>query len=87
MVLDPYGYYTTIWGGVDTVGSSGNGIVEAEEAYEVALEMKEQLESYGLTVVLISRGEEEVVEYYGENCRASKGYQANANYLIAIGFS
>ena len=85
VLIDPYGLYTTIWGGID-VGFSENGIVEYQETYEVATAMKEQLESYGLRV-LLARGEEEVVEYYGENSRASKGYEANANYIISIGFT
>lgn len=85
VLIDPYGLYTTVWGGVD-VGFSGYDIVEYKETYQVALAMKEKLESYGLTV-LLARDEEEVVEYYGENCRASKGYAADANYLISIGFT
>lgn len=85
VLIDPFGLYTTIWGGVDQ-GYSGNGIVEYEESYQVALKMKEYLESYGLKV-LLARGEQEVVEYYGENSRASKGYQNDANYLISVGFT
>ena len=85
VLIDPFGLYTTVWGGID-VGFNDNGIVEYEESYEVAMAMKAQLESYGLKV-LISRDKEEVVEYYGENSRASKGYEADANYLIGIGFT
>ncbi len=85
VLIDPYGLYTTVWGGVD-LGFNGYDIVEYKETYQVALAMKEKLESYGL-VVLLARDEEEVVEYYGEDCRASKGYAADANYLISIGFT
>lgn len=85
VLIDPFGLYTTIWGGID-YGYSGGGIVEYEESYAVALAMKEQLESYGLRV-LITRGKEEVVEYYGEDSRASQGYEADANYIIGIGFT
>lgn len=48
--------------------------------------MKDLLEGYGLNVI-ITRGEDELVEYYGENSRVAKGYEANAKYVISIGFT
>lgn len=84
VLIDPFGYYTTIWGGID-YGVQGNGIVEYEEAYAAAEELKEHLEQYGLRVIL-SRGSDELVEYYGKDGRAAKGYQAKAKYVISLGF-
>ena len=63
VLIDPFGIYTTIWGGVDQ-GLQGNGITESEEAYDVAVQMQQLLEEYGLNVIL-ARGEDELVEYYG----------------------
>ena len=85
VLIDPFGIYTTIWGGVDQ-GLQGNGITESEEAYDVAVQMQQLLEKYGLNVIL-ARGEDELVEYYGENSRVAKGYEANAKYVISIGFT
>ena len=85
VMIDPFGIYTTIWGGVD-YGLQGNGIRESQEAYDIAVQMKDLLEGYGLNVI-ITRGEDELVEYYGENSRVAKGYEANAKYVISIGFT
>ena len=51
-----------------------------------AASAKDLLEGYGLNVI-ITRGEDELVEYYGENSRVAKGYEADAKYVISIGFT
>ena len=45
VMIDPFGIYTTIWGGVD-YGLQGNGIRESQEAYDIAVQMKDLLELY-----------------------------------------
>lgn len=84
IVLDPCGNTIDITSNSVDYGYSNEKISEAQSSYELALMVKEELEKYGLRV-LISREQDEDLSYYGSNSRVGKGYESNAKVFISLG--
>lgn len=64
-------------------GVSNNKIVEKDSSYQLAQELKTELEKYGLKVQL-SRNESDAVGYYGKDGRVGQGYEQQAKVFINL---
>lgn len=84
IAIDP-GKLDTDFQYVTDEGGSANGLIEYQETYRAALELKERFEAAGLKVLLV-REEEEEVNSYGENGRLHRAYQANTKYYLRLSF-
>lgn len=82
IAIDPSGL-TLYNDGVTNYGNQYNGVVEADEMYDVALKLKEKLEAKGLRV-LVLRDNETPINVFGEDGRIAKGYEADAKYYIQL---
>lgn len=68
-------------------GAEGNGVLEYEENYQAAIELKKELEKYGLRVGITRNQIEDVVNTYGRKGRLAKAYRSNARYYFHLGLS
>ena len=84
IMLDPSEYNKDYTNYVER-GGEGNGVLEYEENYQAALELKAALEKYGLRVGITRDQMEDVVNTYGRKGRLAKAYQSNARYYFHIG--
>ncbi len=83
IVIDP-GHSSTDTGNYVEYGGKANGLIEAEETYKIALVIKDELEKYGLKVLITRNDETEVVDTYGENGRLYRAYQVDAKYYFDL---
>lgn len=83
--LDPYGP-RLVNGFAQPVGSA-NGISEAEEMQKAAQKMKDDLESYGLRVVIAKKEALEPLSYYGVDGIMDRAYRSQAKYYIELGMN
>lgn len=65
------------------LGTIANNLIEAEENYRLAVSLKEELEAFGLRV-LILREEKENTNIYGNAGRLFKTYASQAKYYIEL---
>ena len=86
VVIDPCGNAIDISSNAVNPGYSNNRISERESSYELALALKEDLEAYGLRVML-TRDADEEISYYGTSGRAGKAYESKAKVFIALGMT
>lgn len=82
VAIDPFGNNAD--SGSVYPGVSGNGISENTEMYEVALVIKKELESKGLSVIIVKDNVDETVNIYGENGRIYRAAQAHAKYYLDL---
>ena len=71
-------------GGVSLVGESANGIVEAEELYNVALQISSQLSEKGYRVKVMKDAMDQNILFYNGNGVANKAYNSKAKYMIYL---
>ena len=81
IIIDP-GHYTADPGWLE-LGLQANDLVEAQENHKMALALKEEFEKHGLKVML-TRGEEEIVNTYDIDGRLHRAYNAQAKYYIEV---
>ncbi|MDD7281087.1 hypothetical protein [Floccifex sp.] len=84
IVMDPCGNTIDISSNSIDYGYENDSIQEANESYELALLVKEELEKEGLRV-LITRQKDEDSSYYGSDSRVGKGYESQAKVFISLG--
>lgn len=65
------------------VGIRANDLIEAEENYKMAVVLKQEFEKAGLKV-LLTRGEDEVVNTYDLDGRLHRAYLSQAKYYIEV---
>ena len=80
VVIDP-GHRHADFGWVD-LGTQAFGLVEAEENYKLALALKEELEAFGLRVLILR--DEATTNIYGVGGRLFKTYASQAKYYIEL---
>ena len=83
VLIDPYGMNIDLQT-VPDKGNQADGLIENDEMYEVALLLKEELESYGLRVGITKESKDEIGKAYGSDGRLSKGYKQNAKYYLLL---
>lgn len=66
------------------VGAKANGITEAEELFDVAEQIKAELEAAGLKVDILKDSYNEQVWYYGEDSVLQRAYQSRAKYMLNL---
>ena len=82
IVLDPSGL-TKYQDGTTNYGHAYKGLIEAEEMYDVAIEVKKILEEQGLKV-LVSRDNVSAINAFGEGGRVYNGYEVEAKYYLQL---
>ncbi len=81
IVIDPgHQNYDNNW--LD-LGVRAFDLIEAQENYKMAVALKEEFEKYGLRV-LLTRGEDEMVNTYDVDGRLDRGYKSQAKYYIEV---
>lgn len=83
IVIDP-GHSSKDTGNYVEYGGRANGLLEADETYKLAMVIKDELESYGLKVLVTRSDPTEVVDTYGEDGRLDRAYKAKAKYYIDL---
>ena len=86
VLLDPSGYNKDFTYTVDK-GVEANGLVEYEENYKAAVELKKALEKYGLRVMITRDKMNQALNTYGKEGRLGKAYASKARYMFHIGQS
>lgn len=87
VLIDPYGMNTDLTM-VPDEGNTGHGLVEYKEMYDAAVQMKKELEGYGLRVELTkSSAKQTPASIYGDDGRLAVGYQKNAKYYLTLRFN
>lgn len=84
IMIDPCGNDINVSTNKDVEYFVNDKINEADDAYELALLIKEELETYGLRVEL-TREKNEKIQYYGKNGRAGKGFEHQAKVFLSLG--
>ena len=69
---------------VSPVGEERNGIVEAEEMFEMAQAVAARLQEAGLKVAILKDSFDDPILYYGQDGVAHRAYRNNAKYLIHL---
>lgn len=82
VVIDPA--HSTHNNGMIEKGRSAYSMIEANETLRMAVALKEELESYGLKVLLTRDDTEEVIDLYGSEGRLEKAYLSQAKYYIEL---
>ncbi len=85
IIIDPAAYDYDFTYSLN-LGSEGHGLYEANESYQAAILLQEELELLGYKV-LITRDDSEALNSYGEGGRIHKAYEASAKYYIKLGFN
>lgn len=85
IILDPAGNVTD-YSSKDGVykGSEGNGLVEANVAYDYCVTLKQMLEKEGFSVY-ITRDSKNIKDNYGKEGRIYPAYKYQAKYYLHIG--
>ncbi len=86
IVIDPYGNNRDEGDALDQ-GQVYHNIAEFKESYTVALQLKEELEKYGLRVMVTKQSATEETVAYGETSRFQMAYEKQAKYYIKLGFN
>ena len=73
-----------VYEGVSLTGVEDNGIVESEQLYQLALDIKAQLESKGLKVLLIKDTHNQDIAFYGNGGVLNKAYSSKAKLFIHL---
>ncbi len=73
-----------VYEGVSLVGVEDNGIVEAQELYELATNLKTALEAKGFKVLILKEQYDQDISYYGTNGVLYKAYNSKAKYMIHL---
>ena len=73
-----------VYEGVSLTGVEDNGIVESEQLYQMALDIKAQLESKGLKVLLIKDTHDQDIAFYGNGGVLNKAYSSKAKLFIHL---
>ena len=73
-----------VYEGVSLTGVEDNGIVESEQLYQLALNIKAQLESKGLKVLLIKDTHDQDIAFYGNGGVLNKAYSSKAKLFIHL---
>ena len=73
--------------GVSLVGLEDNGVVQAEEMYQVAEKVAEKLTAAGLKVKILKSTYDENILFYGPNGTLNQAYNAKAKYMIHLDMS
>ena len=73
-----------VYEGVSLTGVEDNGIVESEQLYQLALDIKAQLESKGLKVLLIKDTHDQDIAFYGNGGVLNKAYSSKAKLFIHL---
>lgn len=81
IVIDP-GHLTRDSGWLER-GITSNGLIESEETYKMALELKKEFEANGFRVFL-TRDDESIVNSYGIDGRLYRAYNSKSKYYIDI---
>ena len=68
------------------LGTQNDKISEQKSSYEMAVQLKEELESKGLRVEL-TRDKDGNPSYYGKNGRVGQAYRKNAKVFISLGIA
>ncbi len=86
IVLDPaYGENNSGW--FDNYGQTFLGMVEADELYNMATIIKEDLEAAGLKVMITRDSKDHIINSYGESGRFHNAYNSKAKYYIELAFN
>lgn len=83
--IDPYG--DRMINGYLQSGGNANGLKESAEMQEAAQQLKQELEGYGLRVVLAKEAADDVMGYYGKEGIMAKAYESHAKYYIELGMN
>lgn len=83
IVLDP-GHFSYDNGNYLEVGAKVDDRTEAQETYDFALLLKDELEKLGLSVLITRKSDTDIVNSYGLQGRLYQGYQAQAKYYLDI---
>lgn len=86
IVLDP-GFGINPTGYFDNYGASFLGMIEADELYDFANNVKNHLEKNGLKVLLTRESKDDIINVYGKNGRLNKAYDSKAKYYVEINFN
>lgn len=87
VLIDPYGMNVDLTM-VPDEGNKGHGLTEYKEMYDAAVQMKKELEAYGLRVEITKNSAKEVpASIYGEDGRLAVGYKKNARYYLTLRFN
>lgn len=85
IVLDPeYGNNPSGW--YDNYGPIVDEMQAADELYDMAKIMKNELEKAGLKVLITRKDETDIINLYGEDGRLNKAYDSKAKYYIHLGW-
>lgn len=84
IVIDPGGNVYNPLSGDTEIGAVSKWMEEPKEAYEFSKLVQKKLQDVGLRVRL-SRAQDEVNSYYGENGRTGRGYQQRAKVFLSLG--
>ena len=85
IVLDPE-HGTNANGWFRNVGLTLAGLNEAQQNYEMANLLKNELEKFGLKVLITRNDEEEIINIYGKDGRLHRAYDSKAKYYIELGW-
>lgn len=83
IVLDP-GHFSYDNGNYLEVGAKIDDRTEAQETYDFALLLKDELEKFGFSVLVTRKSDTDIVNSYGLQGRLYQGYQAQAKYYLDI---
>lgn len=86
VLLDPYGYNIDVTYLPD-LGSQKGSVIENDEMYEAALNLKRELEAKGLRVAITKEKKDQEIMTYGKDGRLYKGYEQKAKYYLLLRFS
>lgn len=73
-----------VYEGVSLEGVEENGLVEAKELYDVALELKSLLESKGLKVLVLKDEYNQDISFYGVGGILNSAYSSKAKYMLHL---
>lgn len=86
IVIDPQqGNNPSGW--FDNMGVEVDGLIEADENYDMAILIKNELEKSGLKVLITRDSKDHIINMYGDQGRLHKAYNSKAKYYIEIGWA
>ncbi|MDO4378574.1 MAG: hypothetical protein Q4C64_05410 [Erysipelotrichia bacterium] len=73
-----------VYEGVSLEGVEENGIIEAQELYDVAQKIKTALEQKGLKVIILKDEYNQDIPFYGAGGVLNKAYSSKAKYMLHL---
>ncbi len=73
-----------VYEGVSLEGVEENGIVEAQELYDIAQKIKTSLEQKGLKIIILKDEYNQDISFYGTGGVLNKAYNSKAKYMLHL---